>query len=166
MTMTMRAVVAGTALAVLSACATMAPIERPSFPLAEYEALPKEGTGAVTGQVFLRTMVGEVRYGAGSDVWLNPVTSYSTHWFQNDYSRPGTKLMPADPRQDDYIIEVQADGHGNFRFDNVPPGDYYLTSEVVWHVPLGQFSSTAQGGVISKRITVENGEEVRVMLTR
>lgn len=144
----------------------MAPIERPAFPLAEYEALPKEGTGVVTGQVFLRTVGGEVRYGAGSDVWLNPVTSYSTHWFENDYSKPGTRLMPPDTRQDAYIPETQADGHGNFRFENVPPGDYYLTSEVVWHVPLGRFSSTPQGGVISKRITVENDSETRVMLTR
>ena len=151
---------------VLAGCAGMQPIERPPFPVAEYEALPREGTGVVTGQVFLRTMVGEVRYGAGSQVDLNPVTSYSTFWYHNDYSTGGRNLSPPDTRQDAYIITVQADGEGRFRFENVPPGDYYLTSSVFWRVPMGAWSSTQSGGWISERITVENGKETKQMLTR
>ena len=69
-------------------------------------------------------------------------------------------------QQDKYIITTQADGSGNFRFENVPPGDYYLTSDVIWQVPVGAYMSSQQGGFISERITVENGKELRKMLTR
>lgn len=161
----MKSVVLAVAAAFVTGCASMAPMERPPINLAEYEALPKEGTGVVTGQVFLRTMVGEVRYGAGSEVSLNPVTSYSTFWYENGH-KPNRRLAPPDTRQDAYIITTQADGHGNFRFENVPPGDYYLTSGVFWQVPLGAFSSTQSGGWVSERITVENDKETKQMLTR
>lgn len=152
--------------AMLAGCAGLAPLERPPFPVAEYEALPTEGTGVVTGQVFLRTVGGEVRYGAGSEVDLNPVTSYSRFWYENDYRAGGRRLAPYDPRLDAYIITTQADGSGNFRFENVPPGDYYLTSRVTWGVPVGLYTTQQQGGVISIPITVRDGEETRQMLTR
>ena len=149
----------------LTGCASFTPMDRPAFPVAEYESLAKSGTGIVTGQVFLRTMVGEVRYGAGSEVMLNPVTSYSRFWYENGYLAKRA-MGDADARQDAYIITTQADGSGNFRFDNVPAGDYYLTSSVFWQVPLGQFSSTQQGGWISEKISISDGEEVRKMLTK
>lgn len=162
----MRHVLMAAALAAgVTGCATMQPVQRPPFPVAEYESLADEGTGVVTGQVFLRTMVGEVRYGAGSEVFLNPVTSYSTFWYQQDYMAGGRRLTPSDTRQDAYIIETQADGEGRFRFEHVPPGDYYLVSSVFWQVPVGYASST-QGGYIAERIKVENGKEVKQMLTR
>jgi len=155
------ALISAITLSTLAGCVTMpAPLERPPFPVAEYEALPTEGTGVVSGQVFLRTRGGDVRYGAGSGVLLNPVTSYSRFWYQRQYVE-GRTLEDADPRQPMYQITTQADGNGNFRFENVPPGTYYLTSGVHWEA-----GHSVQGGVISKEITVENGKETREMLTR
>lgn len=149
----------------LAGCATAQTMQRPDVNMSEYQALATEGTGVVTGQVFLRTMVGEVRYGAGSEVLLNPVTTYSTFWYANQYQK-GHRLTAPDPSIEPYIIKTQADGEGRFRFENVPPGDYYLTSSVFWQVPLGRFSSTQSGGFISQRITVENDKETRQILTR
>ncbi|KLJ02849.1 hypothetical protein [Luteimonas sp. FCS-9] len=152
------------ATAALTACAS-APGVRPVFPEHEYAGLEaRKGTAVVTGQVFLRTRIGEVRYGAGSEVALNPVTSYSTFWYENSYL-VNRALSPADPRLPKYIITTQADGSGNFRFENVPAGAYYLTSQVVWEIP-GPYVSSQQGGVISTRIEVPEGGEVRQMLTR
>ena len=161
------AVLAVAVAATLSGCISMpAPMERPPFPVAEYAQLDgRTGTGVVTGQVFLRTRGGEVRYGAGSEVLLNPVTSYSTHWYTTSYQ--GNKLLAdPDPRYNAHIITVQADGSGNFRFESVPAGDYYLTSEVFWDVPGPYGVSNMQGGYISERVSVEDGKEVRQMLTR
>lgn len=151
---------------VMTGCATMAVTQRPDFNPAEYAGLAdRTGTGVVTGQVFLRTMVGEVRYGAGSEVILNPVTSYSRFWYEQGHLQ-NRRLTPPDPRVDEYLITTQADGNGNFRFENVPAGEYYLTSSVFWQVPVGAFSSQQQGGWVSEPITVRDGAEVRQMLTR
>ena len=161
-----RAILILLACAAMTSCASFQPIERPAFDPAEYAQLEgRTGTGIVTGQVFLRTRIGEVRYGAGSEVMLNPVTSYSRFWYETGY-QGSRNLAPPDIRQDKYIITTQADGNGNFRFENVPPGDYYLTSDVIWQVPIGNYMSSQQGGYISEPITVENGKEVKKMLTR
>ncbi|PVZ55504.1 hypothetical protein C9422_21020 [Pseudomonas sp. B1(2018)] len=153
------------ALAVISGCATQPkPIARNSFPAAEYAALPQSGTGVVEGQVFLKTVGGDVKYGAGSEVILNPVTSYSEQWHDATYSKHAP-MEPSDSRQNQYIVTTQADGSGNFRFSGVPPGKYFITSSVYWQAP-SQFGLTNQGGMITNRITVSDGQTVRSILTR
>lgn len=152
--------------AFMTGCATMAVVQRPDFDPAEYAGLDERtGTGIVSGQVFLRTRGGEVRYGAGSEVILNPVTSYSRFWYEVGHVQR-KQISPPDPRLDRYLITTQADGNGNFRFENVPAGDYYLTSSVFWEVPVGIYTSQPQGGFISEPVTVVDGSEIRQMLTR
>lgn len=164
----MRILIAAALLA-LAGCASVpgvfSDIPRPPFPVEEYAQLSREGTGTVIGQAFLRTMGGEVRYGAGSEVMLNPVTSYSTFWYEQDYSLGGRRLAPPDPRLEDYILTTQADGDGRFAFRNVPPGDYYAVSRVDWHVARS-YGLTQEGGWIARRITVKDDETTEVMLTR
>lgn len=138
---------------------------RPAFPEAEYAALPKVGTGKVTGQAFLRTRGGDVKYGAGSEVFLNPVTSYSNFWYEQQMQL-GQPLSAPDPRLNEYVRTQQADGMGNFSFENVPPGDYYVSTKVTWEVPAGYYSSSIQGGWIAEKIKVTNDQATKVMLTR
>jgi hypothetical protein len=141
-----------------------APQPRPSFPVEEYKALPVTGTGTVEGQVFMKTVGGDVKYGAGSQVYLNPVTSYSEHWYRTIYE-VRAPIQPADPQQSNFVKITQADGSGAFQFSDVPPGRYFLTSEVRWQAP-SQWGLTNQGGQITDRITVTNGKTTKVMLTR
>lgn len=148
-------------------CASFQPIERPPFNESEYMSLAKQGTGMVRGQVFLLTRGGDVKYGAGSEVSLNPVTTYSKFWFEEGYSKNRhMALAEPDNRQDKYIITTQADGGGNFEFTAVPAGRYYLTSAVHWETPTGMFSSIHHGDIIAKEIEVKDGDTVRVMLTK
>jgi hypothetical protein len=150
------------------------PVARIPFPEEEYAALPKTGTGIVKGQAFLRTRGGDVKTAAGSEMRLNPVTSYSQQWYSVNYEayllRQGTAgpvLGPPDPRLAKYILLTTGDGEGRFEFKNVPPGDYYLVTEVWWEAPAGSGAYLVrQGGPIVKRITVKNGEEQNVILTR
>ncbi len=107
-------------------------------------------------------MIGEVRYAAGSEVFLNPVTSYSKQWYHESYLR-NAPMAEADLRLSDYVVSTQADAEGKFEFKNVPAGEYYLTTTLVWYVP---GSYVPQGGAISKPITLEEGQELKVILTR
>lgn len=151
----------------MAGCAHMGPptaAPRPPFPAEEYAALEgRTGTGVVTGQAFLRTRGGDVKVGAGSEVNLNPVTSYSEYWYVS--MTRGQALQEPDPRMHKYLFVTQADAEGKFRFENVPAGEYFLTGKVTWEAP-GRYYSSTQGGWISERITVRDGETVTQMLTR
>lgn len=148
----------------LSGCVTQQPpVQRISFPVAEYDALPKTGTGSVTGQAFLRTVGGDVKYGAGSEVYLQPVTAYTTQWYEVNVLG-GRQLTNPDPRASQGQLRTQADGNGNFTFTNVPPGNYYLSAAVRWSAP-SQYGLLPQGGVVVKTIAVADGKQTTQMLT-
>lgn len=152
-------------IALVSACAPMqpAPVAYPPFPESEYAKLQKTGDATVTGQVFMKTRGGDVKVGAGSEILLIPVTSYSRVFYSAYLAdRP---VSNHDERVKAYTIRTQADGTGSFRFKNVPPGKYYLTGDVVWEAPT-RYGMTRQGGLIAKEIAVEPGSESNVMLTK
>lgn len=147
-----------------------APVQKPAsrmpFPEAEYLALSKTGTAIVRGQAFLKTRGGDVKTAAGNQVLLNPVTSYSLEWYEKAYL-PNRPLEDADPRIKAYIATQIADGSGRFTFKNVPAGEYFVTTDVMWESPTGyQGALQVQGGKVSKRIKVNEGEEVEVIVTR
>lgn len=153
--------------AVISGCAIpqpLPPVERIAFPAAEYDALPKIGTGTVAGQAFLRTVGGDVKYGAGSEVYLQPVTSYTKQWYEVNILG-GRQLTNPDQRAVQGQLSTQADGGGNFTFANVPPGNYFLSTSVRWSSP-SQYGLLPQGGVVVKTITVSDGKQTTQILTQ
>lgn len=142
------------------------PLSRMPFPEAEYAALNKVGTATVRGQAFLKTRGGDVKTAAGNPVYLNPVTSYSNEWYSRSYLT-GQRMEPPDPRLTPYMPNQTADGSGRFTFSNVPAGEYYVTSLVTWEAATGyKFSMETQGGIVTKKITVKDGETVEVIVTR
>jgi len=137
---------------------------------AEYDALAKTGTGILRGQAFLKTRGGDVKTAAGNPVSLDPVTSSSRQWYEVVILQ-NKELEPADDATKAHILEYKrlttADADGRFEFKNVPPGDYFLSTQVIWEAPTGyQGSLVKQGGPIVKQITVNDGEEQQVILTR
>ena len=154
--------------AALSACVPMTPppVARMQFPEAEYLALAKAGNSTVKGQAFLKTRGGDVKTAAGNEVNLNPVTTYSIEWYEKSYLL-AHRIVPADPRMRTYVTKQVADGSGRFTFKNVAPGEYFVTSTVTWEAPTGyQGALIVQGGVVSKRITVKDGDDIEVIVTR
>lgn len=144
------------------------PLQRMPFPEAEYATLQKPGTGRaiVRGQAFLKTRSGDIKTAAGNQVFLNPVTSYSLEWYEKSYLS-NRKMQASDTRLLSYMPIQVADGSGHFLFKNVPAGEYFISTNVTWEAPTGyQGALQSQGGVISKRIRVDSGEEIDVIVTK
>lgn len=152
-----------TALLVGACAAPQTPsVPRLPFNESEYAALPKAGTAVVRGQIFARLRGGGVIKGAGSEIYLNPVTSLSQQWF--DEGQKGNKLVgPEDPRYAAAGRTVYADADGRFEFTEVPPGDYFITGTINWEAPT-QFGIAQQGGRVVNKVTAENGKTANVLL--
>jgi hypothetical protein len=132
----------------------------------EFAPYAKKGTATVVGQAFLKTKGGEVKYAAGNKVVLLPVTSYTTEAVTAGTVEQYAKFENLDPRLKKYMKESMADGEGRFEFKDIPPGNYYVFTHIIWQVagPYGSLQTT--GGNISTTITVSDGEKVKVVLTR
>lgn len=133
------------------------------FNEAEFVTCEGEGEGAIVGQAFLKTMGGDVKYGAGNVVYLYPATAYTREWFQHDAVNIEAVLPDPDPRLTIHRRSTIADGEGRFEFENLPPCGYFAISEVYWHVPGGFF---AEGGKVWAPVQVASGKRVKVVLTR
>jgi hypothetical protein len=152
----------------IASCATMAPpqISRMSFPEHEYKNLAKSGSAVVKGQAFLKTRGGDVKVAAGNEVILNPVTSYSNEWYEKAYIQHNNLAQP-DPRIFNYVMKTVADGSGKFMFKKVPPGQYFVTTVITWEAATGYKGALQrQGGTVTKRIAVGDGDEIDVIVTR
>lgn len=162
----MKSVFIGILLTVfLTACSSVKSVQRIPFPENEYAQLIKEGRSTVKGQIFMKTVGGDVKYGAGEEVFLNPVTSYSKQWYEVNYlGRKPLSPKESDSRLKDYMKIKQTNGSGQFEFKNIPAGEYYVVSRVTWRVRANQ--AIPEGGLIAKMIEVNENEEVEVMLTR
>jgi hypothetical protein len=148
----------------LAGCVQPQPMEQFSgFPEQTYLDLPKSGTGTVTGQVFLRTVGGDVKYGAGSPVLLLQETDYMRQFYSAWLDNKRAPVL--DNRALYAGFKVQANGSGEFTFNNVPPGDYYVVSQVTWGAPT-PYGVSNQGGSIMVRAIVANDSVTTVMVTK
>ena len=134
-------------------------VPRIAFPLDEFAKLSRIGTASVIGQGFMKTQSGDVKFAAGNNVALVPVTSYSNQWYEV-FIVQHRHLEPADSRYINYYWQQIADGEGRFEFKNIPSGEYYINTYVYWYA-----GSYKQGGPIAKKITLKDGEIQRVILT-
>jgi hypothetical protein len=156
------------ALAGAAACAAPAPQapapRQAAFIEAEYEPYLRPGNGVVTGQVLLHTLAGEVRFGAGREVYLNPVTTYSTEWWTKAVIG-GRELQDGDARARRYERLEIADRNGRFTFSDLPAGEYYLLSLVPGDVPVGDPGGSATHGErVGRRVLVSEGSRVEIGL--
>ena len=148
--------------AFVTGCTTTHEMVTP-FNESDYQPFAGKGTATIAGQVFLKPAGGNVRFGAGDTVSLIPVTPYTTEAMTASRSDESPSL---DPRLQKYIRRVVADGDGDFEFQNIPPGSYYIQCPIFWDVQVGYGNRERAGGFVYAQTQVNGGETIRVMVTR
>jgi hypothetical protein len=141
----------------LVGCAANTPPSAPRqvpFDSTEYTPYAAPGTGRIAGQVLFRTETDEVKTGGGKKVILSPVTSYSTEWWLHEVVG-GQRLQPADARATPFQRAATADRQGRFRFEGLPPGEYYLAS---WS------GSSSADQRVGQRIRLRDGQQLELVL--
>ena len=126
-------------------------------------AFGKEEKGRIQGQAFSKTRGGDVKYGAGVEVRLFPDIPYSRELI-DARSNPWRPVQGMDPAWHSYVKTTIADGTGNFEFNGVPAGNYFLETSITWEVP-SQYGPRTTGGLIRKTVTVFKDQTVRFILT-
>jgi hypothetical protein len=116
----------------------------------------------VEGQAFLHIR-DEVRYGAGSEVYLSPVTSYSKEWWSQATVRDVKFSSGPDARASKYTKLAIADLDGRFSFAELPAGDYFVVSSVFWEVP-DTDGLRLTGSRVGRQVHVGPGQRVTVAL--
>jgi len=123
----------------------------------------KLGSGRIYGQLVTRRAGGDVLTAAGEKVDLLPAVAYTDEMLSKSTATSG-KYANLDPRIKDYSRETTADATGNFTFDRLAPGKYYIVTQVKRKIP-GTSLVEAQGIVFYQRVVVAN-HPVKIVLSR
>lgn len=161
------------AVAVVSGCVQQKPlVATTQFDPNEVSWSKGDGTNTVTGFAVLRTVGGEARTCAALMVRLIPDSAYARERMVGIFgsTTQGTAKVTG-PRYDEaatdkaYVAsvrETRCDGQGNFSFERVPNGIWYVSAAVVWSA--NPRSGTLEGGLMMKRVDLAGGQSVKVAL--
>ncbi len=138
-------------------------MERIAFPTSEYYSLPRSGRATIKGTIYITDSYGSRVLGAGTRLYLNPVTSYSKQWYVESYLG-GNRMQKADSRLFNYLKFTAANSSGKFAFYGVPNGSYYLIGTVKCGEQCGYASEKSIR--ISRRVSVQGNQIVNQDLTR
>jgi hypothetical protein len=135
------------------------PVYPPANP-ADYAPYLTQGTGSISGQAFLTTRGGEVRVGAGRPVTLDPLTPLARAWLRaTGFTTDRFSEAPKDPLFEKARRTAVNDAQGNYRFSNLPAGQYVLRTIVNWTTGMSE-----QGGLIADTVALKDGEQKTLML--
>lgn len=155
---------------ILAGCATTKPVELTNnFNAKEASFINKSGKNTIKGNAFLRQNGGGVVTCAGNDVMLIPVTAYSQERMRHIYKLDNIGFLPVyservtfanDQKEYASMIKyTKCDSDGNFEFDNIANGSYYVVAHVIWQV------RSYQGGALMKKVNVKNGKTEKIIMT-
>lgn len=167
----MRTIFAVPAVFIAAACAQPVAAPQPiqiqsAFDPAEAAFIRSPGPNTIAGQAFLRQKGGGVVTCAGQTVMLIPRTQYSQERVMALYgtisapalNRTNNVSDPA-PGYQDHMRTTTCDAQGNFRFEGVPDGRYFVNTVVSWSV-----GYRPQGGAVMTPADVAGGGEHQVLI--
>lgn len=118
------------------------------------------GRSTVSGQVFGRTVGGDVKIGAGVEVRMIAQTEYATDCLRYIKFASTTCFDRIRP----YLRSTITDAEGRFVFSKVRPGTYQLETTLTWGVPTPSGVAQTGGEISGTARVVTDGEAVSVML--
>lgn len=156
----------------LAGCATAVPVIHTNavFDIQEARAYLSPGPNSVSGNAMIRQHGGGVVHCGGSEVYLIPATDYAAERMMAIYGttdvgyRPlrgyhGLQFFPEVPEYTEILKATLCDSSGNFEFENVADGEFYVMTTVSWRV-----NDLRQGGFLMRHVTLVGGEDQRVIL--
>lgn len=166
-----RVMVAFTTLLFLTSCATGSRVAY--IPTAEYERpewLDSEAKGRIEGSAFRRTRGGEVRTCAGGEIYAVPVSDYASERMNFIYgnlsggaARNDIGIPPTEKYKKDWFTAF-CDVSGNFVFENVPVGEYFLVASIVWEYQ-GRYLMLPTGGPVMRVVSVTENNTSKSIVT-
>jgi len=132
---------------------------------AKYAMTP--GPGSIKGSAFIRQQGGGIVTCAGAQVVAVPATRYATdrisalygNIHKGQYFGGDVKFVPDDPRYLEMRRNTRCDAQGNFQFDGLARGDYFVITNVRWLA-----GNQQQGGALMQRVTIKDGQPIDIML--
>ncbi len=158
----------------LAGCNSMqntAPPPMAKFDPAEAAFIRKPGKGLIEGHAFLPDKRGGSAHNAeGEVVRLIPASSYArtriTHFYGAGKFVAASAIPKIEPDPDyvAYTRTTKTESTGRFIFDNVPPGSYFVTTQLIWKP---KDSLISEGGAMYEEVAVTGREigPVKVILS-
>jgi len=154
----------GAALLLWGGCST--PVAQTvAFNETDYKFAEATGTAAIRGHAFVRSDTGAKHGAAGIQIYLVPLTEYTEE--RAKIMQSGKDPVPADPRLEHYTKTVVGDWGGEFKFENLPAGNYLIFCRIEWErqLPFGQRRDGYGGFYALAKTQVKNGEHKNVVVT-
>jgi hypothetical protein len=143
---------------------------REPFDAARAGQLVSDGPNSITGRATLKRRDGTLATCSSQKVFLVPVTAYSTVRVRALYGSDqrgvmiGTSSIRFDPDPPEYsklVRSTECDRDGNFRFQRVADGAFFVTAIVRW-----DSKGKREGGSLMQRVSVSGGRSLGVELRR
>jgi len=164
------AVIWASVMALMAGCASAPEVQHISsaFDAEHAKAALNPGKNSLKGSGFLRQNGGGVVTCAGATVYLLPATSYAVERMRYTYgssagglnNRPKINFYPDYPEYYQLMRKTSCDAQGNFEFNNVSPGSYFVVTSVVWKV-----GYSIQGGNLMRPVEVRDGVNSSIVIT-
>src|SRR6187431_1864356 len=129
-------------------CTTKQPIKKVaviqinnSFNDKEVSWFKDKGTGSIKGNAKFKSKNGELQYGEQFRVELMPYCLYTEERLKNIYANKnlgyiyledGIPRFTPDPEGYHETIKTYCNKNGDFEFDNLPSGKYYVIAFMIW----------------------------------
>ena len=126
------------------------------------------GANSLKGNAFMRQKGGGVVTCAGQTVTLIPVTSYAIERMNVLYGGGESgfhrgRNIQFNPNPSEYYTmtkTTKCDSQGNFVYEAIADGEYYVTLKVQWYV-----DHSPQGGNLMQRVRLTGGKQVNVIMS-
>lgn len=136
---------------------------------AELEWSRQDGTNTVTGFAVMRTIGGQPRTCAGEEVYLTPDSTYSRERSLAIYGsivkgmrwveEPTIRFSNRDINFQSFRRTTRCDSRGDFSFENIPDGVWYVATSVTWWDGYQR-----NGGVMMRRVELRGKRTIKVAL--